>query len=77
MQKIINLLRQRKPDAPSTWLAKLPEQIKVAKPRVLESLTQADGLLDQLLASNNRDEFQQAVGPALLRESCTEARANR
>ena len=33
---------------------------------MLESLTQADGLLDQLLASNNRDEFQQAVGPALL-----------
>ena len=53
-------------EADRAWLAKLPEQIKVAKPRVLESLTQADGLLDQLLASNNRDEFQQAVGPALL-----------
>ena len=48
------------------WLAKLPDQIKVAKPRVLEALTQADGLLDQLLAANNRDEFQQAVGPAIL-----------
>ncbi len=48
------------------WLAKLPEQIKVAKPRVLETLTQADELLDQLLAANNREEFQQAVGPAIL-----------
>ena len=48
------------------WLAKLPEQIKVAKPRVLESLTQADGLLDQLLAAQNREEFQQAAGPAIL-----------
>ena len=48
------------------WLAKLPEQIKVAKPRLLEGLTQADGLLDQLLAANNREEFQQAVGPAIL-----------
>ena len=48
------------------WLAKLPDQIKVAKPRVLEALTQADSLLDQLLAAQNRDEFQQAVGPAVL-----------
>lgn len=48
------------------WLAKLPDQIKVAKPRVLEALTQADGLLDQLLAANNREEFQQAAGPAIL-----------
>ncbi len=48
------------------WLAKLPEQIKVAKPRVLEALTQADGLLDQLLAAQNREEFQQAAGPAIL-----------
>ena len=48
------------------WLAKLPEQIKAAKPRVLEGLSQADGLLDQLLAANNREEFQQAVGPAIL-----------
>ena len=53
-------------EADRAWLAKLPEQIKVAKPRVLESLTQADGLLDQLLAANNREEFQQAVGPAIL-----------
>ena len=48
------------------WLAKLPEQIKVAKPRVLEALTQTDALLDQLLAAKNREEFQQAVGPAIL-----------
>ena len=48
------------------WLAKLPEQIKVAKPRVLEALTQGDALLDQLLAAKNREEFQQAVGPAIL-----------
>ncbi len=53
-------------EADRAWLAKLPEQIKVAKPRVLEALTQADGLLDQLLAANNREEFQQAVGPAIL-----------
>lgn len=48
------------------WLAKLPDQIKVAKPRMLEALTQADGLLDQLLAAKNREEFQQAAGPAIL-----------
>jgi hypothetical protein len=48
------------------WLARLPEQIKVAKPRILEALTQADGLLDQLLAAKNREEFQQAAGPAIL-----------
>ena len=53
-------------EADRAWLAKLPEQIKAAKPRVLEALTQADGLLDQLLAANNREEFQQAVGPAIL-----------
>ncbi|MBC8116969.1 MAG: hypothetical protein H7062_21445 [Candidatus Saccharimonas sp.] len=53
-------------EADRAWLAKLPDQIKVAKPRVLEALTQADGLLDQLLAAKNRDEFQQAVGPAIL-----------
>ena len=53
-------------EADRAWLAKLPEQMKVAKPRVLEALTRADGLLDQLLAANNRDEFQQAVGPAIL-----------
>ena len=53
-------------EADRAWLAKLPEQIKLAKPRLLEALTQADGLLDQLLAANNREEFQQAVGPAIL-----------
>ena len=53
-------------EADRAWLAKLPEKMKVAKPRVLEALTRADGLLDQLLAANNRDEFQQAVGPAIL-----------
>ena len=53
-------------EADRAWLAKLPEQIKLAKPRLLEALTQADGLLDQLLAANNRDEFQQTVGPAIL-----------
>ena len=53
-------------EADRAWLAKLPEQMKVAKPRVLEALTRADGLLDQLLAANNRDEFQQAAGPAIL-----------
>lgn len=53
-------------EADRAWLAKLPDQIKAAKPRVLESLTLADGLLDRLLAANNREEFQQAVGPAIL-----------
>lgn len=48
------------------WLARLPEQIKLAKPRLLEALTMADGLLDNLLAANNREEFQQAAGPAIL-----------
>ena len=53
-------------EADRAWLAKLPEQIKAAKPRVLEGLTLADGLLDQLLAAQNREEFQQAVGPTIL-----------
>ncbi len=53
-------------DVDRAWLAKMPDQIKIAKPRVLESLTQADGLLDQLLAAQNREEFQQAAGPAIL-----------
>ena len=53
-------------EADRAWLAKLPDQVKAAKPRVLEALSQADGLLDQLLAANNREEFQQAVGPAIL-----------
>ena len=53
-------------EADRAWLVKLPDQIKAAKPRMLEGLTQADGLLDQLLAANNREEFQQAVGPAIL-----------
>jgi len=53
-------------EADRAWLAKLPDQIKTARPRLLEALTQADGLLDQLLAAKNREEFQQAVGPAIL-----------
>ena len=53
-------------EADRVWLAKLPEQFQVAKPRVLEGLTQADGLLDQLLAAQNREQFQQAVGPAIV-----------
>lgn len=53
-------------EADRAWLTGLPDQVKVAKPRVLESLSQADELLDQLLAAKNREEFQQAVGPAIL-----------
>jgi hypothetical protein len=53
-------------EADRAWLAKLPEQIKAAKPRLLDALTQAERLLDQLLAANNREEFQQAAGPAIL-----------
>ncbi len=48
------------------WLAKLPEQIKAVKPRLMESLSQTEAILDQILAAQNREEFAQAVGPAIL-----------
>lgn len=48
------------------WLEKLPERIKVVKPRILEALSQADEILDQLLAAENREQFERAAGPAIL-----------
>lgn len=48
------------------WLAKLPERIKVIKPQLLEALSQADEILDQLIAAENREQFEQAAGPAVL-----------
>ena len=48
------------------WLAKLPERIKVVKPQILDSLSQANEILDQLLAADSRDKFEQAAGPAIL-----------
>lgn len=48
------------------WLAKLPERIKVVKPRLLDALSQANQVLDQLQAATNREEFERAAGPAIL-----------
>ena len=48
------------------WLQKLPECIKTVKPQLLEALSQADEILDQLLAAGNREQFEQAAGPAIL-----------
>jgi hypothetical protein len=48
------------------WLEKLPDRIKVVKPQILEALSQADEILDQLLAAGNRERFEQAAGPAIL-----------
>lgn len=52
--------------ADRAWLDKLPERIKVVKPRLLDALNEADEILDQLAAAGNREQFQQAVGPAIL-----------
>ena len=48
------------------WLEKLPERMKVVKPRILDALNDADQILDQLAAAGTREEFQQAAGPAIL-----------
>jgi hypothetical protein len=48
------------------WLAKLPERILVVKPKLLDALVQTDEMLDRMLAANNREEFEQAAGPAIL-----------
>ncbi len=53
-------------EADRDWLRKLPERIKSVKPRLLEALSQADEILDQLLAATNREQFEQAAGPAIL-----------
>lgn len=48
------------------WLAKLPERVKAIKPQLLDALSNADEILDQLLAAENREQFEQAAGPAIL-----------
>lgn len=53
-------------EADRAWLRKLPERIKAVKPRLLEALSQTDEILDQLLAADNREQFEQAAGPAIL-----------
>lgn len=52
--------------ADRAWLATLPELITHSKPRILDILGNAEAILDQLLAAPNREEFQQAAGPAIL-----------
>ncbi len=52
--------------ADRVWLEKLPARIKVVKPQILEALSQADEILDQLAAASNREQFEQAAGPAIL-----------
>jgi hypothetical protein len=52
--------------ADRAWLEKLPERIKIIKPRLMEALSQTDEILDQLLAADNREQFEQAAGPAIL-----------
>lgn len=52
--------------ADRAWLDKLPERIKIIKPRLMEALSQTDEILDQLLAADNREQFEQAAGPAIL-----------
>lgn len=52
--------------ADRAWLEKLPERIKVVKAQILEALSQADDILDRLLAAGNREQFEQAAGPAIL-----------
>ncbi|MBS0204446.1 MAG: hypothetical protein JSS49_16200 [Planctomycetes bacterium] len=48
------------------WLEKLPDRIKVIKPQLMDALTRTDEILDQLLAASNREQFEQAAGPAIL-----------
>jgi hypothetical protein len=52
--------------ANKVWVDKLPERVKAVKPQILDSLSQAEGILDQLLAASNREQFEQAAGPAIL-----------
>jgi hypothetical protein len=52
--------------ADRAWLQKLPERIKAVKPRLLDALNEADEILDQLAAAGNREQFEQAAGPAIL-----------
>jgi hypothetical protein len=52
--------------ADRVWLEKLPARIKAVKPQILEALSQADEILDQLAAAGNREQFEQAAGPAIL-----------
>lgn len=52
--------------ADRVWLEKLPARIKAVKPQILDALGQADDILDQLLAAGNREQFEQAAGPAIL-----------
>lgn len=58
-------------NADREWLDKLPGRIKTVKPRLLESLSQADEILDQLMAAENREEFERAAGPAILSLAAT------
>jgi len=53
-------------EADRAWLERLPARIKAIKPQLLDGLSQADEILDQLLAANNREQFEQAAGPAIL-----------
>ncbi|MEI8379948.1 MAG: hypothetical protein WCJ09_07460 [Planctomycetota bacterium] len=48
------------------WLARLPERIKAIKPKLLDALSQADEVLDQLQSAADKQQFEQAVGPAIL-----------
>lgn len=48
------------------WLDKLPERLKGIKPQVLDALNQTDEILNQLQAATNREQFEQAAGPAIL-----------
>lgn len=49
-----------------TWIARLPERLKAVKPRLLDALSDADEILDQLQTADNKQQFEQAAGPAIL-----------
>jgi hypothetical protein len=52
--------------ADRAWLEKLPDRIKAVKPRLLDALSETDEVLDRLQAAENREQFEQAAGPAIL-----------
>lgn len=52
--------------ADKVWLERFPERIKTIKPQLLDALSQTDEILDQLLAAENREQFERAAGPAIL-----------
>jgi len=47
-------------------LQALPERLRTVRPQVLDGLAEAEAMLDQLLAAENRTQFEQAAGAFIL-----------